>query len=187
MPTPTYFATPAHFRRWLAKHAATSEELLVGFYKVDSGKPSVTWSESVDEALCFGWIDGVRKRIDDEAYTIRFTPRRPTSIWSAINIAKFHELEAQGRMTDAGRHAFALRDEVKSAVYAYERQAPAALSSDEERTFKRDKAAWKFWEASPPGYRRVLLHYVVSAKRPDTRAKRLTRLIEACAAGLRLR
>ncbi|MGH8030720.1 MAG: YdeI/OmpD-associated family protein [Arenimonas sp.] len=186
MADPTYFATPADFRRWLAKHAASAAELLVGFHKVASGEPSMTWPESVDEALCFGWIDGVRKRIDDASYTIRFTPRRPTSIWSAINIAKFQALEADGRMTDAGRSAFSLRDDARSAIYAYERKAPAALSASEERGFKRNQAAWKYWESAPPGYRKTLLHHVTSAKRPETRAARLARLIEACSAGRRV-
>ncbi len=117
---PSFFPTPAHFRRWLEKHHAQSPELLVGFYKRESGKPSLTWPESVEEALCFGWIDGVRRRIDDESYSIRFTPRKPTSTWSAVNIAKVAELESAGRMTDAGRAAFARRRENRSGVYAYE-------------------------------------------------------------------
>ena len=185
MAKPTFFKNAAEFGRWLAKHGATTPELLVGYYKVPTGKPSMTRSESVDEALCHGWIDGVRKRIDDEAYTIRFTPRRPTSIWSAINIAKVHELEAQGRMTEAGRKAFALRDEARSSIYAYER-AVAALAPDDERTFKKHKAAWKYWAAAPPGYRKVILHYITSAKKPETRAARLARVIAACADGKRL-
>ena len=185
MPTPTFFATPAHFRRWLEKHAATTPELLVGFHKVGCGTPSITWPESVDEALCFGWIDGVRRRIDEVSYSIRFTPRRPTSIWSAINLAKVAELEAQWRMTDAGRASFALRNEAKSRIYAYER-AVAALTPEQEREFKRNKPAWKYWEAAPPGYRKVLLHYVSSAKKPETRQARLLKLIAACAEGKRL-
>jgi uncharacterized protein YdeI (YjbR/CyaY-like superfamily) len=186
MPEPTYFASPAHFRRWLAKHAAKAPELLVGFHKVGSGKPSLTWSQSVDEALCFGWIDGVRRRVDDTAYTIRFTPRRPTSIWSAINIAKIHALEADGRMTEAGRQAFALRNEARSAIYAYERQAIASLAPAEEREFKRDKVAWKYWAAAPAGYCKRLLHHVTSARKAETRRKRLDRLIQACASGQRI-
>ena len=186
MPEPTFFATPAQFRRWLAKHAAKAPELLVGFHKVDSGKPSMTWSQSVDEALCYGWIDGVRRRLDDTAYAIRFTPRRPTSIWSRINIAKVQALEAEGRMTDAGREAFARRDQARSAIYAYEREAKAALAPAEQREFKRDRAAWKYWEAAPPGYRKLMLHYVTSAKKPETRRKRFDRLVQACAAGQRI-
>jgi uncharacterized protein YdeI (YjbR/CyaY-like superfamily) len=184
---PTFFATHADFGRWLAKHGASTPELLVGFRKVHTGQPSMTWSESVDEALCHGWIDGVRKRIDDDAYTIRFTPRRATSVWSAINIAKVHALEAEGRMTDAGRKAFALRSEARSGIYAYEQPDVATLDAAETRVFKRSKDAWKFWEASPPGYRKTLLRWVTTAKKAETRATRLQRLIDACAAGIRLR
>ena len=157
----------------------------MGYYKVSTGKPSMTWSESVDEALCYGWIDGVRKRIDDASYLIRFTPRRPTSIWSAINIAKLGELEAQGRLTDAGRKAFALRNEAKSVIYAYEQEAAAILSPAEQREFKRHKVAWQYWESAPPGYRKVVLHRIVTAKKAETRAARLAKLIEFSAAGQR--
>ena len=184
---PVFFATHQAFGKWLAKHGATTPELLVGFWKVDSGKPSMTWSQSVDEALCHGWIDGVRRRIDDAAYSIRFTPRRPTSVWSAINIAKVAALEAEGRMTDAGRRAFALRSEAKSGIYAYEQPDVATLSPEETRAFKQDKAAWRYWDACPPGYRRIILRYITSAKRADTRAGRLARVIEACATHTRLR
>lgn len=187
MSTPRHFATAAAFRAWLAKHAAQESELLVGFYKVDSGRPSMTWSESVDEALCFGWIDGVRKRIDDTAYSIRFTPRKPGSIWSAINIAKVERLRAEGRMTPAGEAAFARRTGDKSVVYAYEQAAIAALSAAEVRAFKRDPAAWTYWDACPPGYRKTLLHWVTSAKRAETRASRLATLMAACHDGKRLR
>jgi uncharacterized protein YdeI (YjbR/CyaY-like superfamily) len=184
---PRFFATPSAFRAWLDKHAATETELLVGFWKVDSGKPSMTWSQSVDEALCFGWIDGVRKRIDDIAYTIRFTPRKPGSIWSAINIAKVEQQRALGRMTEAGARAFALRTTDKSVVYSYEQAAVAALSAAELRGFRKDKAAWTYFEACPPGYRKQLLHWVTSAKKPETRASRLQVLIDACRDGKRLR
>jgi uncharacterized protein YdeI (YjbR/CyaY-like superfamily) len=161
--------------------------LLVGFHKVDSGRPSMTWPESVDEALCFGWIDGVRKRIDEHAYSIRFTPRKPASIWSAVNIAKFEQLSASGRMTPAGAAAFAHRTEAKSGVYAYEQADTAELSAAETRAFKRDKAAWKYFEATPPGYRKVILHWITSAKREETRASRFATFVQACAAGKRLR
>jgi uncharacterized protein YdeI (YjbR/CyaY-like superfamily) len=184
---PRHFATAAAFRAWLAKHGARETELLVGFHKVDSGRPSMTWSESVDEALCFGWIDGVRKRIDEHAYSIRFTPRKPGSNWSAINIAKVEKLRAEGRMTAAGEAAFARRTADKSVVYAYEQRDTAALSADEVRVFKRDKAAWKYWEACPPGYRKTLLYWIVSAKREDTRASRLATLMTACREERRLR
>lgn len=187
MPAPKFFPTPKSFRTWLQAHAATEKELLVGFHKVDSGRPSMTWSESVDEALCFGWIDGVRRRIDDHAYSIRFTPRRPTSIWSNINIAKFRQLEAEGRMTTAGAEAFAHRKEAKSGIYAFEKDGTAELSATELRAFKRNKAAWTFFEATPPGYKKVILHWVTTAKRDETRASRLAKLIDASAAGERLR
>jgi len=147
----------------------------------------MTWPDSVDEALCFGWIDGVRKRIDENTYFIRFTPRRPTSIWSAINIARFEKLQAEGRMTPAGAKAFAYRKAEKSAVYAHEQAATAELSAHEMRTFRRCKAAWTFFEATPPGYRKVMLHWVTTAKKAQTRASRLATLLQACKAGKRLR
>ncbi|MDX2220025.1 MAG: YdeI/OmpD-associated family protein [Burkholderiales bacterium] len=187
MSAPKFFPESKAFRTWLESNAATAPELLVGFHKVGSGKPSMTWSESVDEALCFGWIDGVTKRIDDASYTVRFTPRKPTSIWSKVNIAKYHKLEAEGRMTPAGAKAFALRSETKSGVYSFEQPGMPELSAAELRVFKRNKAAWKFFEATPPGYRKTVLHWVTTAKREETRASRLARLIEACAAGERLR
>ena len=187
MTAPQFFATAAQFRQWLTRHAATSVELIVGFHKVGSGRPSMSWSESVDEALCFGWIDGVRKRIDEQAYQIRFTPRKPTSIWSAINIAKFHRLQAEARMQPAGAKTFAHRSEAKSVIYAYEQAETASLSPDEVRAFKEHKAAWRFLEGTPPSYRKVVLHWVVQAKKPETRAARLAKLFEVCAAGERLR
>lgn len=187
METPQYFDTPAAFRAWLAAHAASAPALLVGFHKVGSGRTSLTWSESVDEALCFGWIDGVRKRVDEQRYTIRFTPRRASSIWSAVNIAKFEQLVAQGRMTAAGERAFASRSEARSGVYAHEQAATAELSAPERLAFEQQGAAWSFFQATPPGYQKVILHWVTTAKRAETRASRLARLIEACAAGQRLR
>lgn len=188
MPTiPTIFPNPKAFRLWLETHASTTTELLVGFHKVGTGQPSMSWSESVDEALCFGWIDGVRRRIDDAAYSIRFTPRKPTSIWSAVNIAKFGQLEAEGRMTAAGANAFAKRTEARSAVYSHEQTSVAELSADELHAFKQNTAAWSFFEGTPPGYKKVMLHWVTSAKKPETRASRYAKLLQACADGLRLR
>lgn len=184
---PKFFASAAEFHAWLESHAATAPELLVGFWKVDSGRPSMTWPESVDEALCFGWIDSVRRRIDDHAYQIRFTPRKPTSIWSAVNIGKFEQLSAQGRMTEAGARAYAHRTEGKSVVYAYEQAAQSELTASEIRAFKRAKPAWAYFEACPPSYRKVLLHWVTGAKKTETRAARLQKLIEACKDGKRLR
>jgi uncharacterized protein YdeI (YjbR/CyaY-like superfamily) len=187
MTAPKFFPTPQAFRRWLAAHAGRAAELIVGYRKVGTGRPSMTWSESVDEALCFGWIDGVRKRIDDETYQIRFTPRRAASTWSAVNIAKFAKLQAEGRMTPAGVAAFDKRTEARSVVYAYEQESAAALSSTELREFRRNRAAWRFFERAAPSHRKAVLHWVCGARKPETRHRRLTKLIEACAAGLPLR
>jgi uncharacterized protein YdeI (YjbR/CyaY-like superfamily) len=186
MAAPRFFASAAAFRAWLRKHAATATELAVGFYKVGSGRPSMTWPESVDEALCFGWIDGVRRRIDDDAYQIRFTPRRPGSTWSAINIAKVRDLAAAGRMTPAGLAAFEARTDAKSAIYAYEQREAPELAAEEIRLFKRHRAAWQWFQQAQPGYRRVATHWVVSAKKPETRARRLALLVAACAEGRKL-
>ena len=185
--TPQFFESATAFRSWLANHAVTVPELIVGFYKVGSGRPSMTWSESVDEALCFGWIDGVRKRIDDESYQIRFTPRKTTSIWSAINIAKFRDLQARGRMTPDGAKAFTHRKDEKSVIYAYEQEVTAQLSPQELQTFKREKTAWRYFEACPPSYKKVLLHWVTTAKKAETRGSRFGTLMDACAVGKRLR
>jgi len=185
MTDPTYFENAQAFRRWLERHSATTPELIVGFYKVGTGKPSMTWSESVDEALCFGWIDAVRKRIDDESYQIRFTHRKPTSIWSAVNIAKFHSLHAQGRVTPAGAAAFAHRREERSVVYAYEQENTASLSAQELGAFRRDAAAWKYWQGTPPGYQKQVLHRIATAKKAETRAARLAKLIALSAEGKR--
>lgn len=159
----------------------------MGYRKVGTGLPSMTWPESVDEALCFGWIDGVRQRIDDAAYHIRFTPRRPGSIWSAVNVAKVNALIAQGRMQPAGLAAFAARSEAKTAIYAFEREQPAELAAAELKAFQRHKAAWVWFQAQAPSYQRQMLHWVVSAKRPETRARRLEQLITASTQRLRLR
>ena len=187
MSTPTFFANSQAFQLWLAAHADSATELLVGFHKVGSGQPCMSWSESVDEALCVGWIDGVRRRIDDARYSIRFTPRKPQSIWSAVNITKFAQLEAAGRMQPAGARAFALRSEARSGVYAYEREDSAELSAPELAAFQHDAAAWAFFERTPPSYRKVVLHWITTAKKPETRAARLAKLVEASSAGRRLR
>jgi uncharacterized protein YdeI (YjbR/CyaY-like superfamily) len=182
----TFFATPADFRRWLKKHHRTAEELLVGFYKKGSGRPSITWPESVDEALCFGWIDGVRRSLDDESYVIRFTPRRAGSNWSLINIRKVEALIREGRMEKAGLAAFEARKAEKSGVYSFEQREEARLDRKAESKFKANKAAWKFFQSQPPGYRKVATFWVMSAKREDTRAKRLQTLIDDSAAGRRI-
>lgn len=184
--TPTFFENAQEFRNWLEANAAQADSLLVGYYKLDSGRASMSWSESVDEALCFGWIDGICKRIDDHSYSIRFTPRKKSSIWSAINIAKAAQLQAQGRMTPAGEAAFAHRKEAKSAVYAYEQSSTAALSDIELQTFKLNQAAWSYFENAPPGYKKAMLHCITTAKKAETRENRFTRLVEACASGQRI-
>jgi uncharacterized protein YdeI (YjbR/CyaY-like superfamily) len=183
---PRFFASPAEFRAWLEANHAKSAELVVGFYKKGSGKPSMTWSESVDEALCFGWIDGVRRSIDAERYTIRFTPRKPVSIWSNVNIAKVEMLLREGRMRPAGLVAWERRDPERSGVYAFERATPAEFDPESLRRFKHAREAWTFFQKQPPGYRRLATHYVTSAKRPETRERRLSMLIEHSAKGERL-
>ncbi len=187
MSAPRFFETASAFGAWLEANGSTATELLVGYHKVGTGRPSMSWSESVDEAICHGWIDGVRKRIDENTYSIRFTPRKATSIWSAVNIARFEQLRAQGRMTAAGERAFTNRTEAKSMVYAYEQEATAELSPAELREFKQNKPAWCFFDTTPPSYKKVVLHWVTTAKRAGTRSSRLAKLIEACAAGQRLR
>lgn len=183
---PTFFETPAAFRAWLRKHAAKATELIVCFHKRESGRPCMTWQESVDEALCVGWIDGVRTRIDEVSYKIRFSPRRPSSIWSAINIARVQVLQGEGRMTPAGLAAFERRSEAKSRIYAYEQVKRAELLPAQEAEFRRHRKAWQFFQAQAPSYRHRMAWSVTSAKREATRALRLARLIEASAKGLRL-
>ena len=185
MTDPTFFKTPAAFRTWLEKHHQKATELLVGFYKKDSGKPSITWPESVDQALCFGWIDGVRRRIDDVSYSIRFTPRKQSSNWSAINIARVAELTKLGLMQPAGLAAFERRSEEKSRIYSYE-NAVRTLDPAAEKTFRANRKAWKYFNEQAPSYRRVAVYWVLSAKREETRARRLTTLIEDSADGRRL-
>ena len=186
-PKPKYFATPAAFRAWLEAHHATSTELLVGFYKRGSRKPSITWAESVDEALCFGWIDGVRRSVDDDRYTIRFTPRKARSTWSAVNIKRVAELTKLGRMQPAGMEAFARREEKKSQIYSYEQRNDAAFDDEFERTFRANRRAWEFFQAQPPWYRRTATHWVITAKKEETRRKRLATLIADSAYGRRIR
>ena len=182
-----YFASPAKFREWLEQHHRVARELWVGFHKKETGRPSLTWPESVDEALCFGWIDGIRKSVSAEAYVIRFTPRKPTSIWSNVNIEKVRALVESGRMQPAGLRAFEARDSRKSGIYSFEQRKNARLASREEKQFRANRAAWEFFEAQPPGYRRVATWWVISAKRPETRARRLGTLIADSAAGRRIR
>ena len=181
----THFATPAELREWFSQHTVSAQQLWVGFHKKGSGTPSITWPESVDEALCVGWIDGVRKRVDDASYVIRFTPRKTTSIWSVVNVNRVAALTAEGRMQPAGLAAFSARSPEKTGVYAFEQDAPE-LSAADVHLFKKHNAAWQFFEAQPPGYRRLMSWRVVSAKRYETRAKRLQMLIDASKASMRL-
>lgn len=181
-----FFSSPRELRAWLKKHHASETELWIGLYKKGSGKRTLSWSEIVDEALCFGWIDGKVQRIDEQRYRQRLTPRKRNSNWSAINIAKVAELREQGRMTPAGEAAFAARREDESAVYSYERRHEAAFDAEQEAAFRRNKAAWKWFGEQSPSYRTMATFWVVSAKRPDTRARRLATLIECSAEGRRV-
>lgn len=183
---PLYFENAAALRRWFAEYAHIESVLIVGYMKKGTGVPSITWQESVDEALCVGWIDGVRNRIDDESYRIRFTPRKASSHWSNINIRRVAVLKAAGRMKAPGLKAFAARTKSRSGRAAYEQRTKAKLSPLDIRVFRRSTSAWKFYNALPPGYRQTMTWWVVSARKPETRDKRLRKLIEACAKRRRL-
>jgi len=183
-PKPTFFATLTDFRRWLAANHDKAPDLLVGFWKKATGKPSIDWPQARDQALCFGWIDGIRKSLGAESYTIRFTPRRKGSIWSRVNLARYEALTADGRMTPAGLRAHE-ENEGRRGVYAYENEQKE-LSEAETAQFRGDKAAWADWEKRPPGYRKVVTHWVTSAKKPETRARRLAELIEDSEAGRKI-
>jgi uncharacterized protein YdeI (YjbR/CyaY-like superfamily) len=180
---PVFFTSAGEWRAWLERHHAQATEVWVGYHRTSTGLPSLTWPQSVDEALCFGWIDGVRKRVDSERYKIRFTPRRPRSHWSAVNVARVRELTEQGRMRPDGLRAFAQRREEATAQASHERTEPAALRDDEERLLRADPAAAAFFDAQPPWYRRAATHWVVSAKREETRRRRLAQLAADSAAG----
>lgn len=186
MAKPTFFDGAADFRASLEHHHATETELLVGFRKVSSGQPSMTWHESVDEALCFGWIDGVRKRLDDLTYTIRFTPRKANSIWSAVNLRKVEALVAEGRMRPAGLRVFEARNPAKEKVYSFEQDVPSELEASELTALKAQPQAWAYFQSIPPGYRKTVLHWIVTAKKPATRALRFASFLRACAEGKRL-
>ncbi len=180
---PVFFAAPPEWRAWLEEHHESEAELLVGFHKKGSGRPSITWPESVVEALCFGWIDGVRRRIDDESYSIRFTPRKPGSIWSKVNIAKVAELEAAGLMHPAGIAAFERRSPERSGVYSFEQEQEATLPEEYEERLRANEAAWSWFSSTAPSYRKAAVFWVTSAKREDTRERRMADLIECSAAG----
>jgi len=176
-PIPIFFPTPSDFRAWLEAHHDKFPDLLVGFHKKDSGKPSMTWPESVDAALCFGWIDGVRRSIDETSYTIRFTPRRSTSTWSAVNIKRVQQLKETGLMRPAGRKAFAARSEKKSGIYSYEQRKTAKFTREQEKQFRANNSAWEFFRSQAPWYQRVTTYWVISAKKEETKLKRLSVLI----------
>jgi len=184
---PIFFASPAEFRRWLEQNHATASELLVGFYKKHSGRPSITWPESVEEALCYGWIDGIRRSLGPESYTIRFTPRRPGSNWSLLNIRKAQELMAAGRMRPAGLRVFEQRDPDKAKAYSFEQDSAPQLNPELETQFRAHPSAWRYFHSQPPGYRKTALWWILSAKREETRRRRLQTLVEDSAAGRRLR
>ncbi|WP_138992764.1 YdeI family protein [Larkinella sp. C7] len=174
---PTFFATPAEFRQWLEQHHETEKELFVGFYKVGSGKPSITWPQSVDEALCFGWIDGIRKSIDETSYMIRFTPRKTKSIWSAVNLKRIGELTEQGLVKPAGLTVFQERDLKKAGLYSHEKE-DQPLDAAFEAQLQANEKAWQFFHQQAPSYQKTVRHWIMGAKQPETRLKRLTSLIE---------
>ena len=174
--TPTFFKTQQAFRKWFEKNHTTETAFVVGFYKVDSGKQSITWSESVNQALCYGWIDGVRKSIDKDSYQIRFTPRKKSSIWSAVNIKKVEVLSKKGLMKEVGLAIFNLRTGSNLKGYSFEsKEFP--FSPEFEKLFKANKKAWDYYQALAPGYRKTSSHWVMSAKQEITRIKRMQELI----------
>ena len=182
---PTFFRTPAAFREWLEKHHSTANELWCGYYKKDSGKPSISWPESVDEALCYGWIDGVRKSLDGISYTIRFTPRKSGSIWSSVNMNRAQALIEQGQMQPAGLKAYQARKENRSGIYSYE-QRSVALEEPYNQLLKKNKAAWSFFQGQSASYRKAVSWWIISAKKEETRLKRLKKLMAYSGQGQRL-
>lgn len=180
-----FFKDGKEFRKWLDKNHDKEKELFVGFYKVGSGKPGIRWSDAVDQALCYGWIDSVMRPIDEEKYALRFTPRKPNSIWSAVNIKKVAALAEQGLMMSAGIEAFTKRTEERSAIYSFENE-PRTLDPIYEKKFKSNKKAWSFFSGQPPGYRKLSIYHVMNAKQEKTRISRLEKLIEASSEGKRL-
>lgn len=183
---PVFFPTQQELRSWFEQHHETADELWVGVYKKRSGRPSIAWPEAVDEALCFGWIDGIRKSVDDDSYANRFTPRKPRSHWSAKNTRRFHELEEEGRVRPPGRRAFEERLEDRAAVYSYEQRYEVTLDPGFERRFRAKEKAWTWFEAQPKGYRSTALFWVMSAKKPETRERRLATLIDDSTRGRRV-
>lgn len=182
---PRFFSSSEEFRQWLEKQHASEDELLVGFHKKASGKKSITYAEALDEALCFGWIDGVRRSMNESSYTIRFSPRRSRSIWSLINVKHVQRLQKEGRMHSAGLDAFNQRDPKRTGIYAFENR-PRELTPEYEKALRKNKAAWQFFEAQPPGYKRVIAFWILGGKKEETRLRRLQQLIESCAKGERV-
>jgi len=182
---PKFFSSPEQFREWLEQNHNSATELLIGFHKKSSGKKSITYAEALDEALCFGWIDGVRKRLNETSYVQRFTPRKPRSIWSNINVKHVERLKKAGRMHPAGLEAYARRDPERTGIYSFE-NAPRELSPEFEKTFRQNKAAWKFFQEQPAGYKRLLIFRTMSAKKEETRLRRLNQLIESSEQGVRM-
>jgi uncharacterized protein YdeI (YjbR/CyaY-like superfamily) len=181
---PKFFTSPEKFRQWLEKNHDRANELLLGFHKKDSGKKSVTYPQALDEALCFGWIDGVRKSLDETSYTIRFTPRKARSIWSNVNVAHVERLKKEGRMAEPGLKAYALRDPKRTGIYAFENE-PREFSPEFEKKFRTNKRAWKFFQSEPPSIRKVCISWVMTAKKEETRLRRLDQLISRAAQGIR--
>jgi uncharacterized protein YdeI (YjbR/CyaY-like superfamily) len=182
---PIFFKNPAEFREWLEKNHLSATEMWVGYYKKETGKPSMTWSESVDQAICFGWIDGIRQSVDKDSYCIRFTPRKKTSKWSAINIAKVEELTQQGLMRPAGLEAFKYCKESNSRVYSFESRGKE-LPEEFEKEFKANPVAWAFYTAQPPSYKKMVIHWLLSAKQEETRLAHLKKLISESEKQVRL-
>ena len=180
---PLFFAAPAELREWLSLRHATARELWVGMYRKAAGAPTLTWQEIVDEVLCFGWIDGRLQPIDARRYAIRITPRTSSSTWSTVNVNHIERLRNEGRMTPAGEAAFARRRADRSGTYSYENREKSRLSDTDASTFRENEEAWAFFESQAPSFRKTAIHWVVSAKRPETRARRLAMLIDESAAG----
>ena len=181
---PKFFSAPDQFRRWLEQNHDRETELLVGFHKKSSGKKSITYAEALDEALCFGWIDGVRKNFDETSYTIRFTPRKPRSIWSNVNVNHVERLKKAGRMQPPGLAAYDRRDPKRTGIYAFENR-PRELAPAYEKMFRQNRRAWKFFEQTPPGLKRTIIFWVMSAKKEETQLRRLKQLIENSEKGIR--
>jgi len=179
-----FFSSPVQFRQWLEQNHDSASELLVGFHKKSSAKKSITYAEALDEALCFGWIDGVRKNLNETSYTIRFTPRKPKSIWSLVNVRHVERLKKEGRMQPAGLEAYARRDPKRTGIYAFE-NAPRELSTTYEKIFRENKKAWEFFEKHPPYSKRTTIHWIMSAKKEETRLRRLKQVIENSEKGVR--